>query len=396
MTASTESRVIKQGRPGVIVLIALVVELVAILSLANQVVARNLTTYGRHHPLSFPGHAALAATTYRWQVNAQPGDRANELLAHLCLDLVVLALTGLLVYVLTRGPVTFLRAFFGTWLTVIVATMLGMIVFALVSPPPYPGNLTHATGAVFLVPDGYGFVAGVVLGFVTALFAAIFAVATRRIIRIGPAYTEPAGGYRDDQPDWADQTMAYPRGEYGGAPEPERTGYGFGDSSGYGGSGYGSSAVGYAGSAAAGYYASQVGESGGERRAEPQPAAQSAAQPAAEPAAQPESDATQSIPRVEESTQAMAPPTGAQPVAETPGENEPGAQEPAEQPAPEQPAPEQPAPEQPAPEQPAPEQPAPEQPPAEEQPPADPAATQQFPRPPDDEDLGQQPGHGDL
>ena len=243
MTAGSAPRVIKQSRPGVIVLIALVVELVAILSLANQVVAKHLTTYGRHHPFAFPGRLALAATVYRWQVNAQPGDRANELLAHLCLDLVVLVLTALLVYVLTRGSVTFLRAFFGTWLTVIVATMLGSVVFALVSPPPYPAQLKHVTGAVFYVPSGFGLVAGVVLGFVTALFAAIFAVATRRIIRLPSAYdtaSEPPGGYRDDQPDWSDQTIAYPRGEYGGGYGGGRSGGGGRDGnrrSGSGGSG---------------------------------------------------------------------------------------------------------------------------------------------------------------
>lgn len=387
MTAGSEPRVIKQGRPGVIVLIALVVEVVAILSLANQVVAKNLTSYSKHHPFAFPGRLALAATTYRWQVSAQAGDRANELLAHLCLDLVVLVLTALLVYVLTRGPVTFLRAFFGTWLVVIVATLLGMIVFALVSPPPYPAQLKHVTGAVFLVPNGYGLVGGVVLGFVTALFAAIFAVATRRIIRVGPASDPASTGeyrYRDDQPDWSDQTMAYPRGEYGGPGPAEPSGAGYGGpgygGSGYGGegygyggggygSGYGGSGAGYAGAAAGGYYASQVGEGGGARaedeqatQREPQPEPQREPQP--EP--QPESDATQAIPPVDEHTQAMAPPTGAQPVAE-------------EQPAEEQPAQEQPAQEQPG-----------------EARPTEPDETQQFPRPPDDEELGQHPDQHEL
>ena len=230
MEPGTATRPIKQGRPGVIVLIAFVVQLVAIASLANQVVTKHLKSYVGEHPYAFPGRLVEAMLVYQWRLGSQPGDRANEPIAHTCLDLVVLALTALLVYAVTRGAITFVRAFVGTWLAVIAATLVGQVVFGLISPPPYPPRFSHLQGALFLVPDGFGFIAGVVLGFVTALFAAIFAVATRRTIR--PA---PAAGYPDvrddsryerqydpgydrpyDQPDWSERTTAYPRSDYGG------------------------------------------------------------------------------------------------------------------------------------------------------------------------------------
>jgi hypothetical protein len=229
-SAGSPARPIRQGRPGVIVLIAFVVELVVIGALANQVATKHLQQYVTDHPDAFPGKLVAALTTYQWRVSAQPGDRANEPIAHILLDVVVLVLTALLVLAIARGAVTFFRAFFGTWMAVIVATLVATVVFSAVSPPPYPTGYSHVEGAIFLGPSGYAFVAGVVLGFVTALLAAIFAVATRRTIRPATAYPADAGAepyrdeYRDDyadtrrepDPAWNDQTAAYPREGYGG------------------------------------------------------------------------------------------------------------------------------------------------------------------------------------
>jgi hypothetical protein len=215
------ARPVKQGRPGVIVLIAFVVEVVAIGALANEVVAKHLASFVASHHDRFVGHLVAAFLTYEWRVSAQPGDRANEPLAHACLDLVVLALTALLVLAVCRGAVTFARAFFGTWMAVLAATVVGQFVFDLISPPPYPPGFGHFSGAVFTGPNGFGVVAGLLLGLVTAIFAAIFAVATRRTVRPAGVYREPdrqdeyGGPPWADQPDQNDQTMAYPRQDYG-------------------------------------------------------------------------------------------------------------------------------------------------------------------------------------
>ena len=212
---SVRAPVVRKGRPGVIVVIALVVELVAICALANQVVTKHLLNFAANHHDRFAGHLVAAFTTYQWRFTAQPGDRANEPLAHACLVLTVLVLTALLVLAVCRGPVTFGRAFFGTWMAVIVSTLVGQVVFDLVSPPPYPHGFSALAGALFTGPNAAGFVAGLMLGFVTAVFAAIFAVATRRIVRPpAPAYTEePRGGEYASQ-GWPDQTLAYPYQDY--------------------------------------------------------------------------------------------------------------------------------------------------------------------------------------
>jgi hypothetical protein len=212
---------VKKGRPGVIVLIALVVEIVVIAALANQVVTKHWLNFVAAHNDRFAGHLVAAFTTYQWRFSAQAGDRANEPLAHICLVLVVLGLTALLVLAVCRGPVTFWRVFLGTWMAVVVATLVGQVVFNLVSPPPYPPGFTNAAGAVFTGPNGFGFVAGLMLGLVTAIFTAIFAVATRRTVRLAaPAGFEqsPRDEYTGEQ--WWTQTLAYGSGEYqqGGYP----------------------------------------------------------------------------------------------------------------------------------------------------------------------------------
>lgn len=393
MEPAAEPRPVKQGRPAVIVLIAFVVELVVIAALANQVVTKHLVSYSKDHPYAFPGRLVAAMTTYQWRVSSQPGDRANEPLAHACLDVVVLVLTALLVLLLTRGAITFFRAFFATWLAVIVATLVGQVVLGVVSPPPYPQTYSNGQGAIFLMPNGFGLVAGVVLGFVTALFAAIFAVATRRTLRPaagGPLPSErpsdrpyPADyqseypseyrgdyppDYRDDREagrvreDWSDRTAAYPRGDYGGyyggqvgapaAPTPYAPGGG------------------YAGASAAGGEQTQ--------RVAPSDEEQGAA--------------TQSLRTVGDVPQREAAPAAeAAPAREAAAGDEPAS---GEIPADAGPATEA--------------MPAAEAGPATEAMPATEAAsessetsagdapTQAFPRPPDDEDIGQHPDHHDL
>lgn len=311
------ARPVKQGRPGIIVLIAFVVEVVTIGALANQVVTKHLVTFVAAHHDRFVGQLVRAFLTYQWRVNAQPGDRANEPLAHACLVLVVLALTALLVLAVCRGPVTFARAFFGTWMAVIVSTLVGQLVFDLISPPPYPPGFSHVAGAVFTGPDGFGFIAGAMLGLLTAIFAAIFAVATRRTVRPAAGYPPRMQRGEYGEHDWSDQTAAYPRADYPPYPpdrrepyaEPERESY----RDLFGG----------------GYYAEQVG--GGSAEAGGESTQQLRTVPADEPG--------RDEPRDEPGNE----PHGGSAPPENAGEE-----------------------------------------------------TQQFPRPPDDEQLGQQPDRHDL
>lgn len=217
------ARELKRGRPGLVALMAVIVELIAIGGADNQWVVKHLTRYAAQHPFAFPGHLVNALTVYQWRFAPQPGDRANEPLAHIALVGTVLVLTALLVYVLCRGAVTFWRAFFGTWLAVVVATLAGMVVRNLISPPRYPSNFDSRAGALFLGPDGFGVMAGVVLGFVCAVFAAIVAVATRRRVRIeepADARPEPAPYVPQPRERYAEpvrdtETPSY-YGQYGG------------------------------------------------------------------------------------------------------------------------------------------------------------------------------------
>jgi hypothetical protein len=390
------ARPVRQGRPGVIVLIAFVVELVAIGALANEVVTKHLVTFVADHHDRFVGHLVGAFLTYQWRVTAQPGDRANEPLAHTCLDLVVFALTALLVLAVCRGPVTFARAFFGTWMAVVASTLVGQVVFDLISPPPYPPGFSHLSGAVFTGPNGFGFIAGLMLGLLTAIFAAIFAVATRRTVRPAAAYPETR---RDEygEPDWSDQTVAYPRQDYPQEyrqpyPEPYGGGYYAGQAGG------GPSAAGAAGAAVGAGAGVGSGIGAGAAGAD---ATQQLRTMAAE---QPTQAAEQLTPAAEQPTPAAEQPT---PAAEQPT------------PAPEQdiPAPESDSRNVPT-QAMAPPEPTVESTPPETSPETNPEAspestgaapaaesttgdhapeeTQQFPRPPDDEDLGQHPEQHEL
>ncbi|HET6876468.1 MAG TPA: hypothetical protein VFH38_02965 [Jatrophihabitans sp.] len=362
------ARELRRGRPGLIAMIAVIVELIAIGGGGNQWVIKHLTRYAAQHPFAFPGHLVSALTVYQWRFAPQPGDRANEPLAHVALVGTVLVLTGLLVYLLCRGAITFWRAFFGTWLAVIVATLAGMVVRNLISPPPYPANFDHAAGAVFLGPDGFGAIAGAVLGVVCALFAALVAVATRRRVPIEIPATDQ--GRLEPAP-----YVPQPRARYAEYPETETASY-FGS---YGGNGSSLPTTPYTPSP---YAAAPTvaGPAAVEREAAPPsqtadeqttrlPRGQDAAAATTQLAPLPPEErvtpsgedaaATSQLPTVRDEPASAVEPATSETSSGEPATSEPPAAEPA----------------------------------AAE---SGDAPTQAFPRPPDDEDLGQHPDSHDL
>jgi hypothetical protein len=121
--------------------------------------------------------------------------------AELALIATTVVLTALLVLVLVRGAVTFWRAFFGTWLAVLGASVIGAVVRGLIDTDTFRGLNTDGAGrftiAVFgpLGPSTFVVVAAFLLGLVTALVAAAVAVSTRRPAFPGASAPPPAPAY---------------------------------------------------------------------------------------------------------------------------------------------------------------------------------------------------------
>ena len=186
-----------------IVLTAVLTPLVLIAAFANQWVSKDLTNTVHGDRV---GDQLLAGSwlTYMWRVNSQHGN-TDAWGSQFALIGVTVVVGGLLVFAVTRGPVTFGRAFFGTWTAVLAATLLGAVARGLVWGGGPTGALAHAgrfTRAVF-GPNGPGeqaAIGGFALGFVTALLTALVAVASRRVPRTVPVDVVPADTYVPPEP----------------------------------------------------------------------------------------------------------------------------------------------------------------------------------------------------
>ena len=167
-------------RTGLVVLIAVITEIVLIGGGANQWVTKRIVEHASGTDRRLIDSAWL---TYTWRFSSQHGEDAvwgSQLL----LILTVLVVSALLVWVLVRGPVSFWRAFFGTWLAVIVASLLGGLVRGLVYP--HTEDLLPGTNRVLRAvfsgagPSNFVVAGSFALGLVVALITALIAATTGR------------------------------------------------------------------------------------------------------------------------------------------------------------------------------------------------------------------------
>jgi hypothetical protein len=186
--AQPQGPVVKRGRPGLIVLVSVLTEIVLIAGLANQWVTDYVVRHTTANSDRFVIRLLFAGFTYQWRFSPRGGNDPLRLLpAQLALIGVVLVATGLLVLAIARGTVSFGRVFFGTWMSVIVATQLGAIVRGYVVERRFfaaPGD--RSTFAFFgsLGPSGSTFLAGAGLGLLVGLVTALVAVLSRRPIGV--------------------------------------------------------------------------------------------------------------------------------------------------------------------------------------------------------------------
>ncbi len=197
-----------KARTGLVLLLALLVELVVIAGIGNQWVSDKLV---RHDNGSLGERGAVnVALVYSWRFSPRGGhDPGHFFLAQMIGLAVAIIVSLLLILAVVRGPISFGRAFFGAWMSVTVAAMVGGYVRGLIVDPGFggtgQGNVLVRSLFGITAPGSVVFVAGVVLGFIVALVVGIVAPLTRR----------------KPQPGWAPMGTA-PMGPMGpGAPEPQ-------------------------------------------------------------------------------------------------------------------------------------------------------------------------------
>jgi hypothetical protein len=189
------------ARTGLIVFIAVLLEVVIIAAADNQWVGNQLVKAQQRTDREGLRLLEGSWLTYTWRFTPRDG-LTNTWWSELALILTVLVVSGLLVGAIVRGPVTFVRAFFGSWMAVIVASLLGAFVRGLIDPASATGlpGVGRVTRAAFAGPSGSVAIAGLGLGFVVALITAAVAVTTRRPADrdldaygqpVGPAYVPP-------------------------------------------------------------------------------------------------------------------------------------------------------------------------------------------------------------
>lgn len=182
----------RRTRAGIVVLAAVLTELVLIGAGANQSVSERIVR-------DMPGKGLSAELikgswlTYTWRWNPSDG---RIWWSHAMLIVTLAVVSGLLVWCIARGPVSFARAFFGTWMAVIVATLLGAFVRGLLDPfskDALPGG-NAVTRAIFgpAGPNSEVVFGSFVLGLVVGLVAGLLAVTTARSAGAAAVPYEPA------------------------------------------------------------------------------------------------------------------------------------------------------------------------------------------------------------
>lgn len=224
----------KRARTGLILLAAFLAELIVIAGVGNQYVTNKIQRSSFNHSRS--SGLAHVPEVYNWRFTPVPRDPYHLWLGSFGLIGTTILISLLLIFAVARGPVTFGRAFFGAWMAVIVATMLGGYVRALiVNLPTQPGQgrLSRAFFSA-TAPGSLTFLAGLGLGLIVAVVVSIIAVTTRRSPRqtLDPALAPAGAGYPDQgerrgpeqryQPGGPEQGYHQGPGGPGGAPWQDR------------------------------------------------------------------------------------------------------------------------------------------------------------------------------
>ncbi len=223
-----------RGRPGVVASVVALTELVIIAAACNQAVTKHARQYAADHP-GFLGHAVASSLQFAWRITPRAGDNrggSHVYASQLTTIGVLVVLSALLSVVVTRGAVTFWRAFFGVWTAVLAAACIGCAVGSLVTEPP--SGAGRATNAVFLSITGETVFSGVVLGLVAAVIGAVFAVSTRRSVEVAatpapppepahvPESPPPFYGHAEQRDGADDSTTQLPRVDPPRDPQSDR------------------------------------------------------------------------------------------------------------------------------------------------------------------------------
>lgn len=188
----------RRTRPGLVALVAVLVEIIAIAAADNQWVAQKVSD--RNDVLGTTGNdLAFTLLTYQWRFAPRSGDVFHVLYGQWTLIAAVLVLTALLVGLASRSTARFAPVFFGAWAAVVAATCVGAIARGAVVDSRLAGDRSRFQFILFsnYGPSQYAVVAGLVLGFVVALAAGFTAIAARRGRQTPPPAVAPM---RDDAP----------------------------------------------------------------------------------------------------------------------------------------------------------------------------------------------------
>jgi hypothetical protein len=186
----TRPRTVHVARTWLAVLTAFITEL-AIIGATNNERMTDWVNRKVGAGQSLVDHLARASQVFHWRFNyhhVAPFSSAGDFARIGAL----IVLTALLLIPIIRGSVTFVRAFFGTWFAVVVATVLAQFAGAAPKPNFADPAVQHPATRLFdsyLAPSASGVAAGIALGFVVALLTAGVAVGTRR--RLGTVQPVP-------------------------------------------------------------------------------------------------------------------------------------------------------------------------------------------------------------
>jgi hypothetical protein len=220
------------ARTGLVVFAAVVTEIVIIGAACNQWVAdrvggqilRSALNGGNQTVRDFK----QSLIAFSWRYAPRSFDHQHIWLGQVLMIATLLVVSGAVISLVTRGPITFGRALFGAWAAVVFATVLASYVRGLVNE----GNTSSSpriTQALFetLGPNTPTLFAGMVLGLATGLITGFVAVTTRRAPVVQRAAEPGDAAYIEPEqpppffgsspvPPWADQHYQ-PRGRHSAA-----------------------------------------------------------------------------------------------------------------------------------------------------------------------------------
>ena len=171
----------RAGRPGLVTLVAVLVEIIVIAAAGNQWVGDRVND-AADQPGTLGYDAASALLTFYWRFGVASNDPFHTVYGQWALLGVLLVVSTFLIALAARGPARFARVFFGTWAAVVVATGLGAIARGAIVDGRLLQGKSRFQYALFsgIGPSQYVFVAGLALGFVVGLAAGFTALAARR------------------------------------------------------------------------------------------------------------------------------------------------------------------------------------------------------------------------